>query len=58
LATMEYSIYIDDWAKMIGKHFDIGAQGLTAIKAVPILGVVNTDEENSRASHANLETRR
>ncbi len=34
----------DDWAKMM-VAFDIGAQGLTAIKAVPILGVVNTDEE-------------
>jgi DNA ligase-1 len=34
----------DDWAKMM-VAFDIGAQGLTAIKAVPILGVVSTDEE-------------
>lgn len=34
----------DDWAKMM-VAFDIGAQGLTAIKAVPILGVVNTEEE-------------
>ena len=34
----------DDWAKFM-IAFDIVAQGLTAIKAVPILGVVNTDEE-------------
>ncbi len=34
----------DDWAKMMAA-FDIGAQGLTAVKAVPILGVVNTEEE-------------
>lgn len=34
----------DDWAKMM-VAFDIGAQGLTAVKAVPILGVVNTEEE-------------
>ena len=34
----------DDWAKFM-VAFDIVAQGLTAIKAVPILGVVNTDEE-------------
>lgn len=34
----------DDWAKMM-VAFDIGAQGLTAIKAVPILGVANTEEE-------------
>ena len=34
----------DDWAKMM-VAFDIGAQGFTTIKAVPILGVVNTEEE-------------
>ena len=34
----------DDWAKMM-VAFDTGAQGLTTIKAVPILGVVNTEEE-------------